>query len=67
MKLYTDFQSSNLKAFGWEDEVLEVHFNKGVYHYFKVPEAVFMAMKAAESQGKFLNKEIKNHFEYKKL
>lgn len=60
-------ESSNIKAFRHEGITLYVKFKGGTYAYAGVPEAVFEKMKAAESKGKFLNKEVKGKYPYTKL
>jgi hypothetical protein len=64
-------ESSNVKAIGWEDEVLRVTFEKGgTYDYTGVPELLWKAFKAADSKGKFFHGRIRplqHKFDYKKV
>lgn len=60
-------QSSNVKAVGWEKEVLFVQYNNGIYTYDKVNKETYEELLKAESKGKYLNENIKNKYEFKKL
>ena len=64
-------ESSNIKAIGWEDEVMEVAFVKGgVYRYTGVPEEIYKAMMAAPSKGKFFHARIRprqHDYKYEKV
>ena len=52
-------ESSNVKAIGWEDEVLRVTFVKGgTYDYTGVPKLLWQAFEAADSKGKFFQRAI---------
>ena len=33
--------SSQILSIGWEDSIMQVEFNKSLYQYFDVPEAVY--------------------------
>ncbi|MFY0254792.1 KTSC domain-containing protein [Chitinophaga sp. 30R24] len=47
---------------------LRIIFVSGmIYDYKEVPEAVYLAMKSAESKGIYLNKHIKGHYNYEKI
>jgi hypothetical protein len=62
--------SSNIKSIGYDglNGILEVEFHsKSVYSYEKVGIHTFKQLMAAESQGKYFNKFIKGHFEFKKI
>ena len=49
-------------------QVLRVVFVSGrVYDYNKVLEHVYLNMKAAFSKGTFLNRHIKNKYEFEKI
>jgi len=51
-----------------ESETLRITFVSGtVYDYKKVPEEVYLEMKAAFSKGTFLNENIKGNFEFEKV
>lgn len=60
-------ESSNITAIGWEDEVLEISFNKGgLYRYVGVPEEIFKAFMSAPSKGKFFHGRIRpKQYDYK--
>ena len=63
-------ESSNIREYSHnlEENILTVTFKYGAsYNYLGVPRKKFEAMKAAESVGKFLNAEIKPHYEFIKL
>lgn len=60
--------SSNIASIGYEAGTLEVAFRNGhVYQYFDVPERVHRALMAAESQGQFLNSEVKGVYRYARV
>ena len=51
-----------------ETETLRIVFVSGmVYDYKKVPLEVYEAMKSSGSKGIFLNKFIKNNYEFEKV
>lgn len=60
-------QSSNVKALGWEKDVLEVEFVKGgKYRYNGVPEEIYTLLLNAESVGKAFHRYIRpKQHEYK--
>lgn len=78
---YNAFESSNIKEFTYTDNtefvdepneegfgVLAVTFQTGsVYEYYNVPESIMDKMVQSESKGAFLNKEIKDNYEYAKI
>ncbi len=60
--------SSNLKAVGYESEIMEVEFlNGNVYEYSEIPKKLHEGLIAAPSQGKYYNQYIKGQFPSKKL
>jgi hypothetical protein len=62
--------SSVVSSFSYDpaSATLRVVFVSGmVYDYLKVPEKVYMAMKASGSKGIFLNTKIKGHYSFKKI
>ncbi|MGK7897900.1 MAG: KTSC domain-containing protein [Xenococcus sp. (in: cyanobacteria)] len=62
--------SSNIKAIGYESskKVLQIDFYSNTrYRYFDVPFTVFSRFFKSESVGKFLNREIKGKYEYKRV
>lgn len=66
----TKVESSNIDAIGYDyqEEILIVRFNSGAtYEYYGVPEAMYKAIMDADSKGKFLNKNIKNAYDYARI
>lgn len=60
-------RSSLLLSIGYDAErmTLEVEFAQGrVYQYYDVPEHVYAALLAAESQGKFFNEHIRSRYRF---
>ena len=61
-------KSSNLKAVGYESEIMEIEFlNGSVYEYSEVPQEKYDDLMSASSQGKYYNQYIKGQFPSKKL
>ena len=51
-----------------ETQTLRVTYVSGnVYDYKQVPKKVYQHLKAAPSKGKYLNEQIKGHFEFEKI
>ena len=49
-------------------QILRVRYVSGmIYDYKKVPEEVYLNMKAAFTKGVFLNQHIKNKYEFEKI
>jgi hypothetical protein len=47
---------------------LEVEFNDGsVYQYFDVPDAMYVELMQADSKGRFMHANIKEHYRYTKV
>lgn len=66
--IYVD--SSNIEAIGYDAEAGELHVQfhgSGRYVYSNVPLEVFEQFQSAPSKGSFLNREIKNRFQYSQL
>lgn len=62
--------SSSLAEVGYdaEFETLEVKFKHGgIYQYFNVPPFMYERLMNADSLGRFLNREIKGHYQEAKL
>ncbi len=60
-----NIESSMLQSIGYDgnSSTLELEFNSGaVWQYFDFPESLWYEFEAAESQGKFFNREIKNQY-----
>ncbi len=61
-------KSSNLKAVGYESEIMEVEFlNGSVYEYSEVSQEKYDDLMSAPSKGKYYNQHIKGEFPSKKL
>jgi len=61
-------KSSNLKAVGYESEIMEIEFlNGSVYEYSEIPKKLHEDLMDAESIGKYYNQYIKGQFTSKKL
>ncbi len=61
-------KSSNLKAVGYESEIMEIEFlNENVYEYSEIPKKLHEDLMDAESKGKYYNQYIKGQFPSKKL
>lgn len=66
----TYVDSSNIEAIGYDDHAQELHvrfLSGATYVYHRVPREVFDAMMIASSKGSFLNREIKNVYDFSKL
>jgi len=61
--------SSDIASIGYEDDVLEIEFHSGgsVYQYYNVPSHEHDNLMNASSHGKYLNQNIKNKYQYKKI
>lgn len=58
-------ESSMIRSIGYDvnNSTLEIEFNSGaVWQYFDFPESSWYEFEAAESQGKFFLREIKNQY-----
>lgn len=65
----TPLESSSIKAAGYsfDESTLEIEFQHGAtYRYFEVPPAVFQALLAAESKGKYFNAVVRGAFAYQR-
>jgi KTSC domain len=59
---YVSVSSSNIAAIAYEPETstLGVRFlNGGEYHYFAVPEGVFLGLQSASSVGSYFDQYVK--------
>ncbi|HKQ29963.1 MAG TPA: KTSC domain-containing protein [Burkholderiales bacterium] len=62
--------SESIRSVGYDPETrtLEVEFNNNSrYKYFDVPDAVYVALMRAASKGTYINRHIKDFFDYKKI
>lgn len=60
-----NIESSMIQSIGYDvnNSTLEIEFNSGaVWQYFDFPESSWYEFEAADSQGKFFHREIKNQF-----
>lgn len=54
--------SSTIRSIGYDSssQTLEVEFRDGrIYHYFGVPEGVYLGLMSAPSKGQFLDANVK--------
>ena len=60
----TPCQSSNLLGYGYDaaTQTLALQFKTGVYHYPKVPAAIYDGLKESESVGSYVQKAIRPNF-----
>jgi len=48
--------------------LLELEFRDGtIYQYSAVPEIVYQELIAADSKGTYFNRQIRNHFSYRRV
>ncbi len=60
--------SSDLKAVGYENGILEISFVKGgLYRYSGVPLSVYQGLMDAGSHGKYFARYIKNSYSYQRI
>jgi hypothetical protein len=62
--------SSNVESVGFDPDTRELwvrFLNGGTYVYSNVDETTFNELLAAPSVGSYLNRSIKNNFEYRKV
>lgn len=60
-----NIESSMIRSIGYDanNSTLEIEFNSGdVWQYYDFPESAWYEFEAAESQGKFFHREIKNQY-----
>lgn len=65
----TYVDSSNLEQVGYDSEQMELHvvFKDGSHYvYESVPEHIYEQLLDASSKGSFLNREVKNVYQYQK-
>ena len=66
----TYVDSSNVEAIGYDNDAQELHvqFVHGTeYIYYGVPREIFDQFMTAPSKGSFLNREIKNVYQFSKV
>lgn len=66
----TPVQSSNMAEVGYDapSMTLEIQFIKsGTYHFFDVPELVYVELMQADSKGKYFNSNIRNNYRNTRL
>jgi hypothetical protein len=62
--------SSNIGSIGYDaiSKILEVEFLTGaIYHYFGVPEQLYVQLMSASSHGTFLSQYIKDSYSYARI
>ena len=61
--------SSNINSIGYDESssILEVEFKNGLYQYFGVPEHIYDELMSADSQGVYLNANVKGVFNYEQI
>ncbi|AFM23327.1 KTSC domain-containing protein [Desulfomonile tiedjei] len=65
--IYVD--SSNIEAIGYDEDAQELHvqfLSGGYYVYSDVPRSIFDQIMYAPSKGSFLNREVKNIYQFRK-
>jgi len=65
----TYVNSSNIEAIGYDDDNQDLHvqfLSGGVYIYHQVPRQIFEELMSAPSKGSFLNREVKNVYQFTK-
>lgn len=65
----TPVVSSNINSIGYDasSSILEVEFKSGIYQYFGVPEYIYDELMSADSQGVYLNANVKGTFHYEQI
>ena len=66
----TEVVSSAIVAVGYDaaEKILEIDFRDGViYHFLDVPPSVHKALLRARSKGKYYNKHIIRHYQYRRV
>jgi hypothetical protein len=63
--------STSLASVGYDPSraILEVQFRDSgdVYAYLDVPEATYRALLAAESLGRYFNREVRGRYEFRRV
>lgn len=60
--------SSNIKRIGYDEKKLIVEYKSGAKYFYKnVPRNLYKKLLESESKGRFMNSEIKGHYEYEKF
>ncbi len=65
--IYVD--SSNIEAIGYDEDTQELHvqfLSGGHYIYSDLPRDIFDQLMNAPSKGSFLNREVKNIYQFTK-
>ncbi len=68
--IYVDIKSSNIKSatYNTETSSLSIVFNnESIYEYADVPWELFVKFRMADSQGAYLNANIKTKYSFKKI
>ncbi len=55
-------------SYNAESETLQIIFVSGmIYHYKKVPEEIYYALKTSGAKGIYLNQHIKGKYDFEKI
>jgi hypothetical protein len=67
--VWATVESSVLASVAYSsDAPLDLEFRSGaIYRYFAVPQAVLEGLVAAESNGAYFNRNVRNSFRYQRL
>jgi len=68
--IHVDIKSTNIKSatYNTETSLLTIVFNNGsIYEYADVPWELFTKFRMSDSQGAFLNANIKTKYTFKKV
>lgn len=68
--IHVDIKSTNIKSatYNTETGLLKIVFNNGsIYEYSDVPWELFTKFRMSDSQGSFLNANIKPKYTFKKI
>ena len=63
-------KSSHIKSIGYDCKLstLEVEFDGlTIYHYFKVPESVYISLMSAKSHGTYLSQSVRDVYRFRKI
>jgi hypothetical protein len=59
--------SSNVQEIGWENNILYVQYNSGLYAYADVDQKLYEDLLKAESKGRFLAENVRGIKNYKRI
>jgi hypothetical protein len=61
--------STAIERFSYDETAHELHVKfvgGGTYTYYRVPKSVYQAFRAASSRGQFMNKFIKDRYDFRR-